>query len=159
MLVSTLCLYMLALSWLAHPPAAGQRMEALLDAQQFQHVRKVALDLLTGSHRWQRAPCSGRRYEVGGRAPINSCPEMSVFVRTQQSCPSTYRMRGCLRRQRKAELAMSRQVLRPVRVWTDATGKPVRFTWRDVTSTYSTYVDKIGTRGYTGCTSHEYLLS
>jgi uncharacterized protein DUF6504 len=28
---------------------------------------------------------------------------------------------------------MSRQILRPVKVWTDAKGQPVRFVWRDVT--------------------------
>jgi Domain of unknown function (DUF6504) len=28
---------------------------------------------------------------------------------------------------------MSRQILRPVRVWTNANGHPVRFTWRGVT--------------------------
>ena len=28
---------------------------------------------------------------------------------------------------------MSRQILRPVRVWTDAKGQPTRFVWRDVT--------------------------
>jgi Family of unknown function (DUF6504) len=28
---------------------------------------------------------------------------------------------------------MSRQILRPVKVWTNATGQPTRFTWRDAT--------------------------
>ena len=28
---------------------------------------------------------------------------------------------------------MSRQILRPVKVWTDAKGQPTRFVWRDVT--------------------------
>ena len=30
---------------------------------------------------------------------------------------------------------MSRQILQPIRVWTDAVGKPVRWTWRDATYT------------------------
>jgi hypothetical protein len=28
---------------------------------------------------------------------------------------------------------MSRQILRPVKVWTDATGLPMRFVWRETT--------------------------
>jgi hypothetical protein len=28
---------------------------------------------------------------------------------------------------------MSRQILRPVKVWTDANGKPTRFVWREMT--------------------------
>lgn len=28
---------------------------------------------------------------------------------------------------------MSRQILRPVKVWTDAKGQPTRFIWRDAT--------------------------
>jgi hypothetical protein len=28
---------------------------------------------------------------------------------------------------------MSRQILRPVKVWTDANGRPKRFVWREIT--------------------------
>jgi hypothetical protein len=37
---------------------------------------------------------------------------------------------------------MSRQILRPVKVWTDAKGQPKRFVWRDVT--YSGRVLSVG---------------
>jgi hypothetical protein len=30
---------------------------------------------------------------------------------------------------------MSRQILQPIRVWTDAVGRPVRWRWHDVTYT------------------------
>src|SRR5689334_8664883 len=73
---------------------------------------------------------------VSKRAPDWPNPkvvaDLSVFVRTRLGCPSTSCVRlVCDAARRRQE--MSRQVLRPVRVWTDDRGRPARFVWREVT--------------------------